>query len=689
MKRIVLALTLIPVLALAAGDVDEKRVVAESADGQNWFLKGGSFRGEHYSPLRQINAGNVGDLGLAWSIDLPVPDGVSATPIIVDGVIYISGAWSIVFAVDAASGEILWSYDPKVLDAIANHPSRSWTSRVNRGVAVWQGSVFVATSDCRLISINASTGAENWSRKTCDNDLGYTISDSPYVGGDMVFIGNAGSESGRRNRGYVSAYSAAAGELLWRFYIVPSADPVENDTAALKMAAATWSGDALERFGGGGSNWNEMTYDPESGLLYFGTAGALPYLHRERSPGGGDNLFLSSIIAVNAATGEYVWHYQTTPEDSWEYNATMNIVLADLEFDGEARKTLLVAPKNGFHYTLDRETGELLNAGKYAKVNWATHINLETGRPVLDPAAEFWNHPEEPQEVWPNMWGAHSWNPMAYHPVEELVYIPVIDVPSIATFWEGDDYSDTLEMVTEVDGEPFAPGKLVAWDPVANEPRWTVEYELPFNGGVMTTAGNLVFQGDAMGRFNAYRATDGGRLWSVETGSPISAAPSSFEFDGMQYVVLPVGGAGGAQFVYPEMHAGEHVRGPTRLMAFALDRNESMPEIATDTRVVPPPPAIETTAQQVARGKELYAYRCTGCHGKNGVARYGGSVPDLRFTTAEIHRQWTDIVTGGGRSEKGMPKFDISKEDALAIQAYLLSLSEELRASRNSTTDSK
>lgn len=666
----------------AAGDVTEERVLAEAADGNNWFLKGGNFRGEHFSPLADINEENVAELGLAWATSLPVPDGISATPIIVDGVIYLSGAYSLVFAVDASSGEVLWQYDPDVRSRLIQDPTLSWPARVNRGVAVWQGKVLATTADCRLIALDAKTGKQLWSVQTCYRALGYAITDSPYVGGDMVFVGNAGSESHEKNRGYVSAYDIDSGDLKWRFYTVPSDKPEENVSAAMKMAEKTWSGTALEKFGGGGSAWNEMTYDPASGLLFFGTAGALPYDYRLRSPEGGDNLFLSSIVAVNASTGEYVWHYQTVPEDSWEYNATMNIVLADLEIDGEKRRTLLIAPKNGFHYVLDRLTGELIAADKFAKVNWATHINLETGRPVYDPAAEYWQRPDEAVVVWPNMWGAHSWNAMAYHPELKLVYIPVIDVPSIVSGYEDGDFDDTLEILTEVDGEPFQPGKLVAWDPIENAPRWTVEHDLPFNGGLLATGGNLVFQGDAHGRFKAYAADTGEELWSVTTGSNITAAPSSYWVGDQQHVLVPVGAGGGIQFVYPELHAGDQVRGPTRLMAFALDADLPMPAMNAIPLSLPEQHEVHASAEDIELGRQMYGWECQGCHGKNAVARFGGSVPDLRYATAEVHAAWHGIVLGGAQQANGMPKFELSAEESEAIRGYVLSRSYQLRESR-------
>jgi quinohemoprotein ethanol dehydrogenase len=681
-RLIVLGCVILGGLANASGDVTNARVMAEAGKGENWFLKGGSFRGEHYSPLTQINDGNVDDLGLAWAVDLPIPDGISATPIVVDGVIYFSGAYAVVYAVDASDGRVLWTYDPEVKKAfMGNARLSSWIARVNRGVAVWDGRVFSTAADCRLISLDAETGEEIWTKQVCDPKRSFSISDSPYVGGDKVFVGNAGSESPDGDRGYVAAYDANSGDELWRFFIVPSADPEENTSAAMKMAYETWSGETLEKHGGGGHSWNEMTYDPVSNLLFFGTSGSYPYLYKDRSPEGGDNLFLSSIVAVNADTGQYVWHYQTVDQDSWDFNATMNIVLADLTIGGEARETVLIAPKNGFHYALDRNTGELLTAGKFAKVNWATHINMETGRPVYDPAGEYWNAgPDETVVVWPNMWGAHSWNPMAYHPELGLSYVPVVDAPSVLQPRGDGTFKDDTVMFTEVDGEPFAPGKLVAFDPASQSIRWTVEHELPYNGGAMATGGNLVFQGNASGRFEAYAADNGERLWSVHTGSAINAAPASYLLDGTQYVVIPVGGGGGVQFYYPDMHATEDAKGPVRLMAFSLGGEEALPGPIRADRPLPEQPKLEASAEMIANGKTQYAENCKSCHGLGGIARYGGSVPDLRYSTLETHTTWNGIVIGGALRANGMPGFShLSVDDADAIRNYILSLSEQIR----------
>ena len=666
--------------AVAEADVTNKRVLEESATGENWFLKGGRFDGQHYTPLAQVDDENISDLGLEWAADLPTLDGIATTPIVIDGVIYVSGAYSIVFAVDAKNGNTLWTYDPGVREFFAEKPYLSWISRASRGVAVWGDSVYATTADCRLVAIDATTGTQRWTKQTCDNDQGYSISDSPYVGGGKVFVGNSGSESEQKNRGYISAYDAESGDMVWRFFIVPSDDPAENDTPALKMAAKTWSGDTLATVGGGGHSWNEMTYDPVSNQLFFGTAGSPRYEHRERSPEGGDNLFLSSIVAINANTGEYNWHYQTVDKDSWDFNATMNIILADLVIEGENRDTVLIAPKNGFHYALDRHTGELLTAGKFAKVNWATHINMETGRPVYDPEGEFWNAPDgETVFFWPNYWGSHTWNPMAFHPGLNLSYIPVVDLPTSINN-QGD--SEDVVMLTEVDGRPHAPGKLVAFDPVAQSIRWSVDHALPYNGGLMATGGNLVFQGNADGRFNAYAADSGEQLWSVQTGTAINAAPASYVLDGKQYVLIPVGAGGGLQYKYPEMHSTSESMGPTRLMAFTLDGGNKMPETVSGYPQLPEQPALAASAESVESGKELYAGYCKGCHGTDAASRFGGSVPDLRFATAETHATWHAIAIGGSKSANGMPGMEIPLEESEAIRNYVLSLSEALRASQ-------
>jgi quinohemoprotein ethanol dehydrogenase len=651
---------------------------AGAAPATEWPVNGGNDAGQHFSPLDEVNEKTVGGLGLDWSTDLPAPNGIAGTPIVVDGVIYLSGAFSITWAVDAASGRVLWTYDPQVVISQANN----WTSRVNRGVAVWRDRVLVTVSDCRLVGLDRATGRELWTQQTCDPAQHYSISDGPRVGGGRVYVGNAGSESGPGNRGYVSAYDALSGAFLWRFYTVPSPNPDENTSPAMQAAFATWSGDTLAKHGGGGSAWNEMTYDPASDLLYFGTASGLPYVYEERSPGGGDNLYTAAVVAVHAATGVYAWHYTTVPQDNWNYDANMNIVLGELEVRGQSRKVLMIAPKNGFYYVLDRASGELLSASNYVKVTWATHIDLETGRPVLSPEGMYWKAPPETKvNVWPNMWGAHSTQPMAYHPGLALAYIPAVNVPSVVT-WHGDgESSDTLDVFDEVDGKPHVPGMLVAWDPVTQSARWTVNHEIAFNGGVLATAGNLVFQGDANGRFSAYRAASGERLWSVATGSSIGAAPVSYLQDGRQRVLVPTGGGSGMQFAYPSFHAGRKAVGPARLLSFSLAGKAELPPVDYRPPPLPELPELTSGPDVVEAGHRLYQERwCGGCHGKNAVARVGGTVPDLRYATPETHLQWNGIVIGGARSARGMPAHDITPEEAERIRAYVLSRAWALKA---------
>ena len=665
--------------ALAAGDVYEERVLEETGSGANWFLKGGDFSGSHYSPLSQVTNQNVANLGLAWGTSLPISGGIATTPIVVDGVIYLSGEFSVVFAVDASEGTLLWTYDPQVRAVFSTNPELSFIARAHRGVAVWEGKVFVTTADCRLIALDASDGNPLWSKTTCDTALDYFISDSPYVGGGKVFVGNGGSESQKKNRGFISAFDASDGELAWRFFIVPSDNPAENNTAALELAASTWSVDTLATYGGGGHSWNEMTYDPSSNQLFFGTSGAYPYIHAERSPAGGENLFLSSIVAVNADTGEYNWHYQTVDQDSWDYNATMNIVLADLVIRDSERETLLIAPKNGFHYTLDRHTGELLVVGKFAKTNWASGINMETGKPNYDPEGEYWNLEDGASAyVWPNMWGSHSWNPMAFHPGLGLSYLPVVDLPGLVNNEGG---GEDVVLVTEVDGSPHSPGKLVAFDPIAGSIRWSVDHELPYNGGVMATAGNLVFQGDAQGQFSAYAADSGEPLWSIATASAINSAAASYVVDGTQYVLIPVGAGGGLQYQYPELHSTISSQGPTRLLAFSLEAKGELKPQAIASRTLPEQPHLIASAATIELGAALYAAICKACHGRNAVSRQGGSVPDLRYATQQTHQSWDAIVIDGSRQMNGMPGVEISIEQAQAIRSYVLSLSGNIRTS--------
>jgi quinohemoprotein ethanol dehydrogenase len=395
-------------------------VAAEKGTGEagNWLTHGRTTSEQRYSPLALINESNVGQLGLAWSYKLDIDRGTEATPLIDNGVMFTTGAYSIVYALDAKSGKLLWKYDPSVPRTYA---AKACCDAVNRGVALWQGRVYVGTLDGYLVALSAETGKVIWRTDTLiTRSRAYTITGAPRIADGKVVIGNGGAEFGVR--GYVSSYDASTGKLVWRFFTVPGDPSKPFESEAMRLAAKTWKGDRWWTYGGGGTVWDSMAYDADLGLLYIGVGNGSPWNRSYRSPGGGDNLFLSSIVALKADSGQYAWHYQTTPGDSWDFTATQHLILADLPINGRMRQLILQAPKNGFFYVLDRKTGELLSAEKYVQVTWATGVDLKTGRPVEDPAVADFS--KEPKLVWPSPYGGHNWQPMAFHPGTKLIYIP-------------------------------------------------------------------------------------------------------------------------------------------------------------------------------------------------------------------------------------------------------------------------
>ena len=660
----------------AAGNVTESRVLAEADSGDNWLVNGGRFSGEHFSPQSRISDENVGELGLAWAADIPSPIGLSAEPLVIDGVVYLTGIRSVVYALDATDGALLWQFDPQVrLDM--GFGNSLW-SRWNRGVAVWEGRVYVGTGDCRLVAIDAAAGAQLWEAAVCDptEGMGPGITGAPRVGGGRVYMGYAGSDTAVR--GSVTAFDADSGEELWRFWTVPG-DPENGfESDVLEMASRTWTGGWAQA--GGGAVWDGIRYDPETGLVIFGTASTVPLNVAMRGPG--DNLFTNSVVAVDAETGAYRWHYQTVPEDAWDYDATMPKIVTDITFQGRSRRVVLEAPKNGFLYVLDANTGRLLAADAIATVTWASGIDAETGRPVVNPEAQYFTDPSGAAvRVWPNVWGSHNWQPMSYSPVTGLVYIPVADMPS--TYVGG----DLLGMGVDIEALGYGPdeeippdvGRLLAWDPAAREARWTVDHPIAYNGGVLSTAGNLVFQGTATGEFRAYAADTGERLWSVETGSSIQAAPVSYRAGEEQYVLVAIGRSGGIVGSAESRTAAPHARGPARVLAFKLGGNAAMPA-PTPPVPVPEPPARLAGAEEVGAGKALWgAYGCTGCHGAHalgvGSRALGGALPDLRYMPPSAHEEWDPVVLEGTRAAAGMPGFaaaGMSPEDSRALQAYVV-----------------
>ncbi|MFZ5668104.1 MAG: PQQ-dependent dehydrogenase, methanol/ethanol family [Pseudomonadota bacterium] len=671
--------------ACGGSEVDGARIAAADRTPGEWISHGRTYGEQRFSPLDRINAGNVDKMGLAWSFDLPENRGVEATPLVADGVMYTTSSWSIVRAFDAKSGKLLWEHDPQVPRKTG---VKACCDSVNRGVALWKGRVYVGTLDGRLQALDARTGEVVWSKVTVDQDKPYTITGAPRIVKGKVLIGNGGAELGVR--GYLSAYDANDGRLIWRFYTVPGQKETDGaaSDSAMKIARPTWKGE-FWKVGGGGTVWDSMAYDPDLDLLYIGVGNGSPWNRDIRSPGGGDNLFLSSIVALKPDTGRYVWHYQTTPGESWDYTATQHIVLADIEIGGRSRKVLMQAPKNGFFYVLDRTDGKLISAEKYVPINWATRVDPKTGRPVETPNARY---AKGVALTAPGPLGGHNWQPMAFSPKTGLVYIPAQEIP-FPYMQPGGAASnfryrpgawnigvDNLIAALPDDEAQLAAvraslkGRLVAWDPVAQKERWSVPHSGPWNGGVLATAGGLVFQGSATGEFAAYDAESGRKLWSFDAQTGIVAPPISYEIDGEQYVAVMAGWGGGFALT---AGAGVDPRsdGPRRVLVFKVGGRKTLPPRPPSTRPAPVLPAVMASADQVAAGKLTFHTYCSVCHGASAVSDF--SIPDLRFSpVAASAEAWKGVVVDGEREPAGMVSFArfLTPAQAEEVRQYVLSV---------------
>jgi quinohemoprotein ethanol dehydrogenase len=660
-------LVLIGAQAQGAATVDAARIEAAASEPNNWLTTGRTYSEERYSPLTQITDRNVSKLGLAWFVDFGSTIGLEATPLVADGVMYTSGVWNILHAIDAKSGKTLWSYDPQV--------PRYWMRYMccgpaNRGPAMWKGKIFEGTIDGRLIAVDAKTGKLLWSEQTTDTSKPYSITGAPRVVNGKVIIGNGGAEFG--TRGYVTAYDAETGKQVWRFWIVPG-DPKNGfESKTVAMAAKTWHGEYW-RYGAGGNAWDGFAYDPKLNLLYIATGNGSPWSRDLRSPGGGDNLFLSSIVAVRPDTGEYVWHYQEVPGENWDYTAVQQMTLADLSIDGKPRKVILHAPKNGFFYVIDRTNGKLISANNFVPVNWASHIDLKTGRPVELKGAISYDD-QQARLVYPAHFGAHNWPPMSFSPITKLVYLPAQEtswpythakeLPPWRLNWNT-AFAPNAKPATEP--APPLKGYLLAWDPVKQKEAWRVDHANVWNGGTLSTAGNLVFQGAADGHFVAYSADAGHKLWEMPIQTGAMAGPISYSIDGEQYIAVAAGWSGSIAIIGGM--APTH-RATSRILAFKLGGATTLPPVPP----MPPldPPAQTASKDEIARGAQLYAGTCRLCHGLNAVS--GGMTPDLRYMSAETHKQFKQIVLYGARAKDGMAPFAdmFSEKDVEAIHAYLI-----------------
>ncbi len=672
--------------AATHANVNAARLLNADQEPGQWMSHGRTYGEQRYSLLDEINTETVGRLGLAWHQDLDTNRGQEATPLVIDGVMYITTAWSKVRAYDAVTGERLWAYDPQVPGEWAVH---ACCDVVNRGLAAWNGKLYLGTLDGRLVALDAETGEEIWSKVTVDRSKPYTITGAPRIVKGNVIIGNGGAEFGVR--GYVTAYDAETGRVAWRFYTVPG-DPAKGfESEAMAMAAQTWNGEWWE-LGGGGTVWDSMAYDPDTDLLYIGVGNGSPWNQAFRSPGGGDNLFLSSIVALDPDNGEYVWHFQTTPGETWDFTATQQIIVATLEVDGAPRKVVMQAPKNGFFYVLDAVTGEFISANNFTDINWATGIDPETGRPIENPQARF-DQTGELFVVSPGPGGAHSWHPMSYNPETGLVYIPVNISgfpyspdpnykPEPRGFNNGIDFSAAaLPADPEIKAHVKATvgGRLVAWDPVAQEEAWGVPYPGAGNGGTVTTAGGLVFQGTKYGEFAAYDAATGDKLWSADAQTGIMAAPVTYEIDGEQYVAV-LAGWGGVEALAPGELAsiGATMPNYSRLLVYKLGGSDSLPPkpVVEDKPLDPPP--LTASAETVAEGKYLYGKYCGVCHGD--AAHSAGVLPDLRHSDiVKEESQFADVVLGGALSANGMVSFTsvLDADSAEKIRAYIIARAHE------------
>jgi PQQ-dependent dehydrogenase (methanol/ethanol family) len=664
----------------ALGRVDSRFIRSNARATPDWPSYGLDYAETRHSKLKQIDSANVGRLGLVWSYNLESNRGVEATPVVVDGIMFVTASWSIVHAIDVRSGQRLWTFDPKVDRSIGY---KGCCDVVNRGVAVYQGRVFVASYDGRLIALDAASGKPVWEVDTItDRKFSYTITGAPRVYKGKVIIGNGGAEFGVR--GYITAYDAASGKQVWRWFTVPGdpSKPFEDESMA--RAAKTWdpAGKWWEA-GGGGTAWDTMAFDPELNLMYVGTGNGSPWQRNKRSPAGGDNLYLASIVALNPDTGKYVWHYQQTPGDNWDYTSTQPMILADLKIGGRDRKVILHAPKNGFFFVLDRRSGQFISAKNFVDVNWASGYD-DKGRPIETAIARSG---DRPREIIPSAFGARNWHSMSFNPATGLVYMPVQGVP--LTLMDNKDWkfngATPLEPHSNLgwntanfaNAEPpkSAPfGRLLAWDPVQQKEAWRAENISPWNGGTLTTAGNLVFQGTADGRFIAYDARDGKKLWETPTGTGVVAAPSTYLVDGRQYVSIAVGWGG----VYGLAARHTDRAGPGTVYTFAIDgKAERPPFVAYQLGALVQ--GVPYNPQHVGEGTAIYVSNCVFCHGVPGVDR-GGNIPNLGYSTAAVIGNMEAYVFGA-LAKNGMPNFTgkLTPADIEKVKAFIQGTADAVR----------
>jgi quinohemoprotein ethanol dehydrogenase len=553
---------------------------ADSLPG-SWLSYGRTQNETRYSPLKLIDTSNVSRLGLTWSYVLGAGGGnQEGTPLVWNNTLYGITTWSVVYAVDARTGKEIWRWDPEV-----NQPAvrpKICCGIVNRGLALYDGKIFAPAIDGRLLALDALTGKPIWeARVAYPQDL-YTITMAPRIANGKVIVGASGGD--KPTRGFFDAYDAKTGRRAWRFYTVPGdpSKPYENE--AMRAAAKTWGGDFYTK-GGGGAVWDGVAYDPETNLVYVGTGNAEPWVQKFRGSPKLDNLYTCSILAVDLTTGQLKWHYQTVPNDNWDFDSVQQLMLLNLTINGRQRKVITQAAKNGFFYVLDRATGEFISAAPFVKVNWATGFD-ERGRPMTNPEAFYDNN--SGVEIFPSAGGAHNWSPMSWNPATGLVYINSSYNPFL--YQATEELKPGANGYTRPSGEvrhleksigPAAPdgvrGGLQAWDPVNQKLAWRADGGGGIGGGTVTTAGNLVFQVVNDGTFRAFSADKGEKLFETKTGRTGMGAPITYEAGGKQYVAF-MGGLGRAATVPGATN--DTVDFPPMLFVFELDGKQEFPKAA-------------------------------------------------------------------------------------------------------------
>jgi len=662
--------------------IDDVILTNQETEHGDWLTYGRNYKEDRYSELNQINKETVNNLGLAWALEMGTKRGIQGTPIVVDGIMFATGPWSVLWAIDVRKGEIIWEYDPKVPRSTA---TKYCCGVVNRGPAIYKGAIIWGTLDGRLVSVDAATAEKKWEVMTITENSKYSITGAVRIMDGKAVIGNGGAEF--TARGYVTAYDAQTGAQVWRFYTVPGDPSKPFEHPDLAEAAKTWTGEWWNNGGGGGTAWDALTYDPELNTVYVGVGNGTHWNREIRSPEGGDNLYLSSIVALNVVNGEYKWHYQTTPGDTWDYTATQPLTMAELEIEGELRKVIMQAPKNGFFYVLDRTTGELLSAKPFTYINWATGVD-ENGRPMETEGARYTDG--KTHWITPSSHGGHNWHPQSYSRQTGLVYIPSLKMaegyarmPGTGAYEKyaaGGGLGVNVSVASKIynpsvwDTHPDAPapgttsGRLLAWDPIQQKEVWGVDQIAHYNGGILSTVGGLIFQGDAEGKFSARDAMTGEVLWGFDVRSGVNAPPITYLVDGEQYITIPVGWGGGmgqSNKYVDRIHTGTFY---TFKIGGTATPPEKLPALVRNYTKL----KTDAAPQNIGEGLNLYLQYCMGCHRNPGKG--GGAIPDLTRSSEGIFKNYEEIVLNGMLASQGMPNLGhkLSKEELADIQSFIL-----------------